>query len=155
MKQIRLGRPIDILLAEDEPGDVRLTREALREAKVRNSLSVVPDGVEALAFLRHQGRYVDVPRPDLILLDLNMPRKSGHEVLAEIKQDDELKAIPVVVLTSSDAEVDIVRSYHSHANCYISKPVDLAQFLEVVRAIEDFWLCIVKLPVSASVPQLA
>lgn len=154
MNPIPLGRPIEILLAEDEPGDVRLTQEALKDAKVRNNLNVVRDGVEALEFLRRRGRYADAPKPDMVLLDLNMPRKSGHEVLSEIKNDPELRTIPVVILTSSDAEIDIVRSYNSHANCYISKPVDLGQFLEVVRAIEGFWLCIVKLPASVGSPQL-
>lgn len=140
------AKPIEILLAEDEPGDVRLTREALAEAKVRNRLHVVGDGVEALAFLRRQGAYADAPRPDLMLLDLNMPKKNGQEVLFEIKQDPELRTLPVVVLTSSEAETDIVKSYNLHANCYISKPVDLNRFLGVVKNIEDFWLCIVQLP---------
>ena len=144
-------RPIEILLAEDEPGDVRLTREALKDAKVKNELHVVADGVETIAFLRQQGRYADCPRPDLVLLDLNMPRKNGQEVLAEIKADDDLKTIPICVLTSSDAETDVVRSYQLHANCYINKPVDPPQFLKVVKGIEDFWLCIVRLPQSANV----
>jgi two-component system, chemotaxis family, response regulator Rcp1 len=138
--------PIDILLVEDNPGDVRLTVEALKEGKVRNRLSVVEDGVEALAFLRHEGKYADSPRPDVILLDLNLPRKDGRAVLAEIKADEALRRIPVVVLTTSSSEQDILRSYELHANCYITKPVDLEQFMEVVKGIEDFWLTIVKLP---------
>lgn len=137
---------IDILLVEDSPGDVGLTKEALRESKVKNSLNVVSDGIEALAFLRKQGRYAGAPRPDLILLDLNLPRKDGREVLEEIKNDPRLKAIPVVVLTTSAAEQDIVRSYNLHANSYVTKPVDFDQFLRVVHVIEDFWLAIVKLP---------
>ena len=143
-----MGRPIEILLVEDNPGDVRLTREALREAKVINNLSVAQDGVEALAYLRREGQYTDVPRPDLILLDLNLPRKDGREVLAEIKEDAKLKRIPVVVLTTSKAEEDILKSYNLHANCYIAKPVDLDQFLTVIQQIEGFWLTIVQLPSS-------
>jgi two-component system, chemotaxis family, response regulator Rcp1 len=142
------GSPIEILLVEDNPGDVRLAQEALRDAKVRNTLHVAEDGVEAMAFLRREGRYLDAPRPDVILLDLNLPRKDGREVLAEIKADDDLKTIPVVVLTTSSAEADIVRTYELHANCYITKPVDLDQFIEVVRSINDFWLTVVKLPPS-------
>ena len=137
---------VDILLVEDNPGDVRLTREALREAKFQNELYVAEDGVEAIAFLRRQGKYAGAVRPDLILLDLNLPRKDGREVLAEIKEDADLKRIPVVVLTTSQAEADIVRAYNLHANCYINKPVDIEQFLTVVKSIEDFWLAIVKLP---------
>jgi two-component system, chemotaxis family, response regulator Rcp1 len=137
---------IEILLVEDNIGDVRLTTEALRDAKVRNHLSVARDGVEALAMLRQQGPHAAAPRPDLILLDLNLPKKSGREVLAEIKQDDGLKDIPVVVLTTSQAERDIVESYRLHANAYVTKPVDLDQFLKVVQTIEQFWLEIVKLP---------
>jgi two-component system, chemotaxis family, response regulator Rcp1 len=140
------SKPIEILLVEDNPGDVRLAVEALRDAKVRNQLHAVADGVEAIAFLRRQGRYAGVPRPDLILLDLNLPRKDGREVLAEIKQDADLKRIPVVILTSSAAEQDILQAYNLHANCYITKPVDLDQFLRVVRSIEDFWLVVVRLP---------
>jgi CheY-like chemotaxis protein len=140
------GRPIEILLVEDNPGDVRLTIEALKEAKVRNHLNVAKDGVEALAFLRREGSYAESVRPDLILLDLNLPRKDGREVLAEIKADPSLRSIPVVILTTSQAEQDIVRSYELHANCYITKPVDLDQFITVVRSIEDFWLTIVTLP---------
>ena len=135
-----------ILLVEDNPGDVRLTREALKEGKILNEVSVAEDGVEALAFLRRQGRYSDAARPDLILLDLNLPKKDGREVLEEIKCDDGLKQIPVVVLTTSAAERDILRAYNLHANCYITKPVDLEQFIKVVQLIEDFWLTIVKLP---------
>lgn len=137
---------VEILLVEDSPGDVRLTREALREAKIKNTLSVVVDGVEAMAYLRRDGAYADAPRPDLVLLDLNLPRKSGREVLAEIKTDPVLRTIPVVILTTSADEQDIMRSYEHHANCYITKPVDLEQFLTVVNSIEDFWLSIVKLP---------
>jgi chemotaxis family two-component system response regulator Rcp1 len=138
--------PIDILLVEDNPGDVRLTVEALKEGKVRNRLSVVEDGVEALAFLRQEGKYADAPRPDVILLDLNLPRKDGRAVLAEIKAEEGLRRIPVVVLTTSSSEQDILRSYDLHANCYITKPVDLEQFIQVVKGIEEFWLTIVKLP---------
>ena len=141
-----IARPIEILLVEDNLGDARLTQEALREAKVRNRLSHVRDGVEALAFLRREGACAEAPRPDLILLDLNLPRKDGREVLAEIKQDDALRRIPVVVLTVSKADEDILRAYNLNANCYITKPVDLDQFIKVVRSIENFWLAIVKLP---------
>jgi two-component system, chemotaxis family, response regulator Rcp1 len=140
------SRPIEILLVEDSPGDVRLTREALKDGKVRNNLHVVIDGVEALGFLRREGRFADAVRPDLILLDLNLPRKDGREVLTEIKLDPELAIIPVVVLTTSQAEQDILRAYRLHANCYVTKPVDLDQFIKVVQSIEDFWLTIVKLP---------
>jgi two-component system, chemotaxis family, response regulator Rcp1 len=142
----RSGELIEILLVEDNPGDVRLTIEALKEARVLNHLSVASDGVEALAFLRRQGRYQDARRPDLIFLDLNLPRMDGREVLSVIKQDETLRRIPVVVLTTSQAEQDVVRSYDLHANCYITKPLDLDQFMEVVHSIEDFWLTIVKLP---------
>ena len=138
--------PIEILLVEDNPGDVRLTSEALRDAKVRNHLTVARDGVEALAMLRREGVHAAVPRPDLILLDLNLPKKSGREVLEEVKQDAALKDIPVVILTTSQAERDIVESYRLHANAYVTKPVDLEQFLKVVHTIEEFWLEIVKLP---------
>lgn len=146
MHNVADRKPIEILLVEDNPGDVRLAVEALRDAKVANRLHVVEDGVEAMSFLRREGRYADVPRPDLILLDLNLPRRDGREVLAEIKQDVDLKRIPVVVLTSSAAEQDVVQAYNLYANCYITKPVDLDQFLEVVKSIEDFWLMVVKLP---------
>jgi two-component system, chemotaxis family, response regulator Rcp1 len=138
--------PVHILLVEDNPGDVRLTKEALREGKIINTLSDVPDGVEALNFLRKKGRYAGATRPDVILLDLNLPRKDGREVLAEIKDDPDLKRIPVVVITSSSSEEDVLRSYDLHANCYVSKPVDLEQFMSVVKSIEDFWMGIVKLP---------
>ena len=137
---------IHILLVEDNPGDVRLTREALEEAKVRNTMSVAQDGVEALAFLRREGKYASAPHPDLILLDLNLPKKDGREVLAEIKADTNLRRIPVVILTSSEAEMDILKAYDLHANAYISKPVGLEQFIHVVKSIEDFWLEIVRLP---------
>lgn len=146
MSTVLEGRAIEVLLVEDNPGDVRLTQEAFKEGKVRNHLHHVPDGVEALAFLRREGRYKDVPRPDLVLLDLNLPRKDGREVLQEIKSDRDLRLIPVVVLTTSQAEQDILRAYDLHANCYITKPVDLDQFIEIVNTIEDFWLTIVKLP---------
>ena len=142
----KLGKIVEILLVEDNPGDVRLTQEALRDAKVKVILSVVNDGVEAMAYLRQEGKYKDVSRPDLILLDLNMPKKNGHEVLSEMKADDALKQIPVVVLTVSKSDEDIIKSYNLHANCFITKPVDLIQFLNVVRSIEDFWLTVVKLP---------
>jgi len=140
------GRPIEILLVEDNPGDVRLTRESLRESKVRNNLHIATDGVAAIAFLRREGANAGAPRPDLILLDLNLPKKDGREVLAEIKGDPELKTIPVVVLTTSSAEQDVLRSYELQASSYITKPVDLEQFMLVVRSIEDFWLTIVTLP---------
>lgn len=140
------GNPIEILLVEDSAGDIRLTREALSEAKVANNLAVARDGIEALAYLRREGSHGDAPRPDIILLDLNMPRMDGRELLEHIKADASLAAIPVVVLTTSKAEEDIVRSYQLHANCYITKPVDLEQFLKVVRSIEDFWLTVVRLP---------
>ena len=139
-------KAIEILLVEDNPGDVRLTREALKEGKLTNHLSVVGDGVEALAFLRRQGKFADSARPDMILLDLNLPKKSGLEVLADLKSDEDLKRTPVVILTTSQAEQDIVKSYNLYANCYISKPVDLGQFMNVVKCIEEFWLTIVKLP---------
>lgn len=144
----RPGRPIEILLVEDNPGDVRLTIEGLNEGKVRNNLHVAKDGVEALAFLRREGKYADATRPDLVLLDLNLPRKDGREVLSEIKADAALKTIPVVVLTTSRAEQDVLHSYQLQANCYITKPVDLEQFITVVKSIEDFWLTIVTLPSS-------
>ena len=139
------GVPIEILLVEDNPGDARLTREALRDAKVRNRLHVAADGVDALAFLRREGKHAAVPKPDLILLDLNLPKKDGREVLDEIKRDDRLRHIPVVILTTSQAERDIAESYRLRANAYVTKPVDLEQFLKVVRSIEHFWLEIVKL----------
>jgi two-component system, chemotaxis family, response regulator Rcp1 len=139
-------KPIELLLVEDSEPDVRLTMEALCEAKVKNRLWVVEDGVEAMAFLRRQGDHADAPRPDLILLDLNLPRKDGREVLREIKSDDSLKRIPVVILTTSKSEEDVLRAYDLHANCYITKPVDFNRFMEVVKSIEDFWLTVVKLP---------
>jgi chemotaxis family two-component system response regulator Rcp1 len=141
--------PIEILLVEDSPGDVRLTQEALRDAKVQNNLHVASDGMEALSFLGRQGKNANAPRPDLILLDLNLPKKGGRAVLEEIKLDPSLKSIPVVILTTSAAEEDILRSYQLHANCYITKPVDLDQFLKVVKTIDNFWLAIVKLPTVA------
>jgi two-component system, chemotaxis family, response regulator Rcp1 len=137
---------IEILLVEDSPADVRLTKEALTEEKLHNNLSVVNDGVEAIAFLRKEGKYASVVRPDLILLDLNLPKKDGRQVLKEIKNDDDLKSIPVVVLTVSKAEEDVLKTYNLHANCYITKPIDLNQFSKVVKSIKDFWLTIVKLP---------
>ena len=137
---------VEILLVEDNPGDVRLTQEVLRDGKVRNNMSVVMDGVDAISFLQQTGEYAGAPRPDIILLDLNLPKKDGREVLAEIKADPNLKHIPVVVLTTSSAEQDIFRSYDLYANCYITKPVDLDQFIKVMKSIEDFWLTIVKLP---------
>ncbi|MEO7332289.1 MAG: response regulator [Minicystis sp.] len=140
--------PIVVLLVEDNAGDVRLTREALREGKVNNDLLIAEDGIEAMAILRREGRHSDAPRPDLILLDLNIPRMDGREVLAAIKNTPNLKRIPVVVLTSSRAEEDILQTYNLHANCYISKPVDFEKFVSVVRSIDDFWLTVVRLPPS-------
>jgi two-component system, chemotaxis family, response regulator Rcp1 len=139
-------KAVEILLVEDNPGDVRLTREALKDGKFHNNLNVVQDGVEALLFLRKEGVFRDAPTPDIILLDLNLPRKSGREVLKEIKQDEELRRIPIVVLTTSADENDILASYELHANCYITKPVDLNQFMTIVQNIENFWFSIVKLP---------
>jgi chemotaxis family two-component system response regulator Rcp1 len=138
--------PIEVLLVEDSPGDVRLTREALKDAKVHISLHVAADGIEAMAFLERAGTHVHAPRPDLILLDLNLPRKDGREVLKEIKESPNLKSIPVVILTTSSSEADVLQSYNLHANCYISKPVDLDGFLKVVHSIDNFWLSVVKLP---------
>jgi CheY-like chemotaxis protein len=137
---------IDILLVEDNPGDVRLTREVLKDGKLRNNLFVCGDGEEALDFLRRRGKHANAVRPDLVLLDLNLPRKSGREVLAEVKEDPELKSIPIIILTTSAAEQDVLQTYNLHANCYITKPVDLPQFVKVVNFICDFWLEIVKLP---------
>jgi len=142
----RPGAPIEILLVEDNPGDVRLTEEALKDGKVANNLHVVSDGVEAIRFLRRGAGYEDAVRPDLVLLDLNLPRKDGREVLEEIKQDEDLKRIPVVVLTTSRSEEDVLRSYGLHANCYLTKPVDFDSFLGVVQSIEGFWLTVVRLP---------
>ena len=141
-----LSSPIEILLVEDNPGDVRLTQEVLKEGKVHNTLNIVENGVQALSFLKKESEYSDAPTPDLILLDLNLPKKDGREVLLDIKKDPELKKIPVVVLTTSQAEEDILNVYDLNANCYVSKPVDLGQFIDVVKSIEDFWLSIVKLP---------
>jgi chemotaxis family two-component system response regulator Rcp1 len=141
-------QPIDILLVEDSEADVRLTQEVLTDSKVHNNLMIAINGEEAMACLRKQGKFKDSVRPDLILLDLNLPVKDGREVLAEIKEDSDLKAIPVVILTTSKAEEDILKTYNLHANCYITKPVDLEQFVTVVRYIEDFWLAIVKLPAN-------
>ncbi|WP_135363158.1 response regulator [Halosimplex halophilum] len=140
------GEPVEILLAEDNPGDVTLTRKALERGSISNNLHVVGDGVEALSFLRQEGEYADEPRPDLVLLDLNMPRKDGRDVLEEIKTDDDLRRIPVVVMTSSEAEEDIVQSYDLHANAYLTKPIDFDGFLDIVKRIEDFWLTVVRMP---------
>ncbi|MFC2130371.1 response regulator [Bacteroidota bacterium] len=139
-------KPIDILLVEDNPGDARLAKEALKDSKIKNKLFWVDDGMKAMDFLNKKGEYKDVPRPDLILLDLNLPKKDGRQVLAEIKEDDNLKRIPVVVLTISKAEEDILKVYNLHANCFVTKPLDLDQFVHVVKSIEDFWFSIVKLP---------
>ena len=139
-------KPIEILLVEDNAGDVDLTREALENGKLRNNLHVVSDGEAAMAFLRREGKYAGVPRPGLVLLDLNLPRKNGREVLAEMKADEHFKCIPVVILTTSRAEEDIFRSYDLHANCFVTKPIELAHFVEVVQAIKEFWLTIVELP---------
>jgi two-component system, chemotaxis family, response regulator Rcp1 len=146
MSHAAFGRPVEILLVEDNPGDVDLTRETLLDSKLLNHMSVVNNGVEAMAYLRREGKYADATRPDLILLDLNLPKKDGREVLAEIKVDERLRRIPVVVLTTSSAEKDILQTYDLHANCYITKPVNLDQFSAVVRAIENFWFTIVRLP---------
>jgi CheY-like chemotaxis protein len=140
------NRPVEILLVEDNPGDERLTREALKEGKVYSNLYWVKDGVEAMAFLRKQGKYAASPRPDIVLLDLNLPKKDGREVLEEIKTDEDLKRIPVVVLTTSKAEEDVLRTYNLHANCYVTKPVDLEKFIVVVKSIDRFWLTVVTLP---------
>ncbi|MCX5770488.1 MAG: response regulator [Candidatus Hydrogenedentes bacterium] len=146
MRDLREVSLVEILLVEDSPGDVRLTIEAMKEAKVSNRLNVVGDGVEALEYLRRQGKYANAARPDVVLLDLNLPRKDGRKVLAEMKEDADLKVIPVVVLTTSHAEEDVLKAYEHHANCYITKPVDFQQFLYVVQSIEDFWLSVVRLP---------
>lgn len=143
---------INILLIEDNPGDVRLTQEALKDGKIYNTLNVVGDGVDALAYLRREGKFSEATRPDVILLDLNLPRKTGIEVLSEIKEDEALKAIPVVILTTSSAEEDIVKSYNLHANCYITKPVYLAEFNKIVQSINNFWFTIVKLPSENHIP---
>ena len=146
MTPVQHTEPIIILLAEDNPADFHLTAEAMKESKIRNQLFHVDDGVEVLEVLRRKGKYADVPRPDVILMDLNMPRKDGRRTLQEIKEDPDLKGIPVVVLTVSDAEEDIIKSYDLHANCYVTKPMDLDEFARVVKGIEDFWFTIVKLP---------
>lgn len=140
------NNPIEVLLIEDNPGDVRLTKEALKEGRLLNNLSIVGDGMEAMLFLRRQGKYAEAAQPDLILLDLNLPKKDGREVLAEIKADPSLRRIPVVVLTTSSAEEDVFNIYDLHANCYITKPVNLEQFMRVIKSIEDFWVSVVKLP---------
>ncbi len=140
------GRPIEILLVEDNPGDVRLTVEALAEGKVNNTLRVAEDGVVAMQMLRREGEYAEQPRPDLVLLDLNLPRMDGREVLAELKKDEDLRRIPIVVLTTSNAEKDILETYGHHANCYIVKPVDYVSFIDVVRSIDEFWMTVVTLP---------
>lgn len=146
MGETQSPSPIEILLVEDSPGDIRLTRETLRDAKVANRLHVVTDGVEAMLFLNKRGAHENAPSPDLVLLDLNLPRKDGLEVLAEMKSDPVLRRIPVVVLTTSQAEQDVVRSYNLHANCFVSKPVDLDQFARIVQSIENFWFTVVRLP---------
>jgi chemotaxis family two-component system response regulator Rcp1 len=141
-----MGKSVEVLLVEDNPGDVRLTLEAFKDSKVKTHLSVVGDGVEAMAFLRREGKYVNAPRPDLVLLDLNLPRKDGRTVLVEIKGEENLKCIPVVILTTSQTESDILTTYRYHANCYITKPVDLELFMKVVKSIENFWLTTVEPP---------
>ncbi len=146
MSVIRSGRPIEILLVEDNPADVRLTIEVFKDSRITNRISVAADGEEALAFLQKRGKHADEIRPDLILLDLNLPKKDGREVLSQIKADRELKTIPVIVLTTSDADQDVWKAYESGVNSYITKPVDLEQFIRIFRSIEDFWLTIVKLP---------
>ncbi len=146
MSNLMATKPIMILLVEDNPGDARLTIETMKSAKVRNTLHVARDGIEAMAFLRQEAGFANAVRPDLILLDLNLPKKDGREMLADLKADPILRRIPVVVLTTSQAEEDIVRSYDLHANCYITKPIDLNQFIVVVKSIENFWLTIVSLP---------
>ena len=146
MTTYKTPKPIEILMVEDNPGDARLTQEALRDARILNRLNIVGDGEEALMFLRRRDKYTDAVRPDIILLDLNLPKKDGREVLAEIKDDPDLKRIPVIIMTVSKATEDIIKTYDLHANCYVTKPIDLDQFMRVVRAIEDFWLFVVKLP---------
>jgi two-component system response regulator len=148
MTSTPLPRPIEILLVEDSPADVLITREAFMDAKLLNTLHVVEDGIQALEFLRRQGAYAAVPRPDLILLDLNLPRKNGREVLAEIKADTELKSIPVIILTTSSADEDILNAYDLHANCYVIKPVGFENFLKAVQSIQDFWFSVVALPLD-------
>lgn len=146
MNMEKMGRAVQMLLVEDNLGDIRLTKETLRDAKVMVNLHVVGDGVEAMAFLRKESKHANAPRPDLVLLDLNLPKKDGREVLGEIKQDPDLRRIPVVVLTISSAEEDILKSYNLHANAYVTKPLNLEQFAKIVKAIEDFWFTVVKLP---------
>jgi chemotaxis family two-component system response regulator Rcp1 len=146
MNNEELGRPIEILLVEDSPGDVRLTQEVFKASKIRNRLHITRDGEEAMSFLRNGSSGTDAVRPDLILLDLNLPKKDGREVLAEIKADEDLRQIPVIVLTVSSAEEDILRSYNLHANCYLTKPIEFARFVKLVQSIEEFWLTIVRLP---------
>lgn len=146
MTTTRGTRPVEILMVEDNPGTVRLTQEVMRESKVRNTMHIVPDGVEALAFMRQQGRYAAAPRPDLVLLDLNLPRKDGRETLTEMKSDEDLKRIPVVILTSSRSEEDVLRAYNLHANCYLTKPIGLEDFVKIVKSIENFWIEVVTLP---------
>lgn len=148
----RFGRPVEILLVEDNPADIRLTEEGLKEAKIANHLHTVMDGETALEFLNRKGAYEKAPVPDLILLDLKLPRLSGHDILMQIKNDPALCTIPVVILTSSEAEADILKSYEEHANCFISKPVDFESFIDVVRSIEDFWFSVVHLPSKPSRP---
>jgi CheY-like chemotaxis protein len=143
---IKYGSPIEILLVEDNAGDARLAQEALKDSKILNNVHVAEDGVEAMAFLHRQGKFAESPRPDMVLLDLNLPKKDGRQVLSEIKSDEVLRRIPVVILTTSKAEEDIAKSYDLHANCYITKPIDLEQFMKVVKSIEDFWLTVVRLP---------
>ena len=146
--RVVFGTPIEILLVEDNPDDAELTMETLQEGRIRNNITLVDDGVKAMSFLRREGQYADAPRPDLVLLDLQLPRKNGREVLAEMKCDRDLKRIPVVIMTTSSAEQDIFETYNLHANCYITKPVELDDFINVVRRIEEFWLTIVKLPAA-------
>ncbi len=146
MNEINKFKAVEILLIEDNPGDVRLTIEALKESKIINNLNVVEDGIEAILYLKKDNKYKDKPRPDLIILDLNLPKKDGREVLGEIKSDDNLKQIPVVILTTSEAEEDIIKTYELHANCYITKPVNMEQFIKVVKSVGDFWFSIVMLP---------
>jgi CheY-like chemotaxis protein len=148
MSSANRGEPIEILLVEDSPDDAEMTIDALRDGRLRNRISHVEDGIEAMAFLRRQGKYASAPRPDLILLDLHMPRMNGREVLAEVKADPELRRIPVVMMTQSKDEQDIVAAYSLHVNCYVTKPVDMDQFIGAVRSIEHFWFSIVRLPAA-------
>jgi two-component system, chemotaxis family, response regulator Rcp1 len=143
-----MAPPVQILIVEDNPADARLVREVMRDSKILNEIHWVPDGVEALAFVRHQGKYADAPRPSLIFLDLNMPRKDGREVLREVKSDPDLRRIPVIVMTSSQTEEDIARAYDHHANCYVRKPIDFDQFHQVIKTLENFWFSTVELPTS-------